>query len=67
MCDELDPLELANAIAEIARTTHDPETGMRLLQLVNQLLTAAGLPDDNEIGGRGPPPRCMSEPDCAPA
>ncbi|HEY1934354.1 MAG TPA: hypothetical protein VGG99_20285 [Acetobacteraceae bacterium] len=67
MCNELDRLELAHKLAEIARTTRDAATGTRLLELVNRLLADAGLPDDDDIGGGEPPTHWMSEPDCAPA
>jgi hypothetical protein len=38
------PAELARAIAEIATDTKDPDTATRLMELVDQLLTEAGLP-----------------------
>ncbi len=44
MADEIDPVELACEIAEIASTTRDPETGRRLVTLADRLLTPAGLP-----------------------
>jgi hypothetical protein len=67
MWNELDPLELAHELAEIARTTRDSETGTRLLELVKRLLADAGLPDDDDIGGGEPPTHWMCVPDCAPA
>jgi hypothetical protein len=39
-----DMVQLACEIAEIASATRDPETGRRLVNLADQLLTAAGLP-----------------------
>ena len=39
-----DPVEIASALAEIASRTDEPETARQLMELVNRLLTAAGLP-----------------------
>jgi hypothetical protein len=39
-----DPFELAFAIAQIACDTKEPDTALRLLDLADRLLTAAGLP-----------------------
>ena len=39
-----DPFELALTIARIAADTREPDTAMRLLDLADRLLTAAGLP-----------------------
>jgi hypothetical protein len=39
-----DPIEIADTLAEIARQTQDPATGRRLMELVDRLLTEAGLP-----------------------
>ena len=50
MADEIDPVELACEIAGIASKTEDPETGRRLVNLVNRLLTTAGLPLADEPG-----------------
>lgn len=47
-------LELAEEIAEIARTTTDAETGMKLVRLAQRLLSEAGLPDENAGGGSSP-------------
>ena len=44
MSTGFDPVEIANTIAEIASKTQEPETARRLMELVNRLLTAAGLP-----------------------
>ena len=63
--DELNVEQLALEITEIARTTTDPATGQRLMQLVHRLLTRAGLPDDDDDAGGGEPPtRWLSEPFC---
>ncbi|MGA9013940.1 MAG: hypothetical protein WB509_15720 [Acetobacteraceae bacterium] len=51
MTNKVDPVDLARELAEIARTTTDPETGRRLAELVKRLLAAAGLPPDDEAGG----------------
>ena len=40
----VDPVELAFTIAQIAADTREPDTAMRLVDLADQLLTAAGLP-----------------------
>jgi hypothetical protein len=61
---DMDLLDLADELAEIARVTNDPATGRRLMQLVNRLLTAAGLPP--EAGGGETPDHWLSEPVCAP-
>jgi hypothetical protein len=50
MADEIDPVEWAYEIARIASTTGDPETGRRLVNLVDRLLTTAGLPLADEPG-----------------
>jgi hypothetical protein len=39
-----DPIEIADALAEIASKTQEPETARRLLALVERLLTQGGLP-----------------------
>lgn len=66
MSDDLDPVELADELASIARSTQDPVTGARLLQVVRRLLTQAGLPAD-DLGGGGLPSPWVSEPVCEPA
>ena len=50
MADEIDPVEWAYEIARIASATGDPETGRRLVNLVDRLLTTAGLPLAGEPG-----------------
>jgi hypothetical protein len=47
MSHVIDLVELAHEIAGIASTTTDPETGRRLLKLVEKLMQAAGLPPPN--------------------
>lgn len=64
---EIDVVELAQELAEIARTTSDQDTGRRLMALVSRLLNAAGLPPDNADGGGEPPSSWTSEPVCSPA
>ena len=55
MNDTIDAVELAHELAEIARTTTDADTGRRLIEVVERLLVAAGLPlDDGEGGGELP-------------
>jgi hypothetical protein len=44
MSDKIDVLALAHEIAEIAGKTKDVDTGRRLMELVERLLRAAGLP-----------------------
>ena len=39
-----DPFELAFAIAQVAPDTREPDTPLRLLDVADCLLTAAGLP-----------------------
>ena len=60
MTDKIDPVELAYTIAEIARTTSDPETGRRLMQLVETLLGVASLSSDDNVGGGEPPCQWVS-------
>ena len=66
MSEAIDPLALADELAEIARTTRDPLTGQRLMSLVRRLMEQAGLPPD-EAGGGEPPSSWLSEPVCEPA
>jgi hypothetical protein len=47
----IDPWQLAHDLAEIARTSVDPATGIRLMHVVEHLLEAAGLPPDGTGGG----------------
>ena len=46
MASNNDLMDLARQIAEIAETTLDSATAVKLLELANRLLTTAGLPDD---------------------
>jgi len=46
MTDEIDALELARELAEIARTTTDRRTGELLIELIYRLLESAELPLD---------------------
>jgi len=59
---EMDLMELADELAEIARTTNDPATGAQLMRVVNRLLTEVGLPP--EAGGGETPDHWLSEPVC---
>ncbi len=43
MSTGFDPVAIADAIAEIAAKTQEPETARQLMELVNRLLTQAGL------------------------
>ena len=66
MSEEMDPLRLADELADIARTTRDPVTAQRLMSLVARLMEQAGLPPD-EAGGGEPPNPWVCEPVCDPA
>jgi hypothetical protein len=44
MADTIDPVELAQEIAGIASASAEATTARRLLELVDRLLTQAGLP-----------------------
>ena len=48
MSHNSDLVDLASEIADIARSTTDPETGLRLMRLVHRLLTEAGLDPEPE-------------------
>jgi hypothetical protein len=61
MTNNLDLVDLAREIAEIARTTTDPETGRLLTELVTTLLEEAGLPPDDDKGGGEPPSHWISD------
>ena len=61
MINSIDPVDLANEIAEIASTTNDSEIGRRLVELVKRLLEAAGLPDNDKGGGDGLPSPWFSD------
>jgi hypothetical protein len=67
MPNRIDPEQLAREIAEIARTTSDPETGRLLVRLIGRLLTAAGYPPLDAEGGGEPPNGWIPEPECSPA
>ena len=66
MTDKTNIVELADELAEIAKTTSDPATGMRLMKIVERLLVEAGLsPPDHEDGGEtcqpgGCPNQCVA-------
>jgi hypothetical protein len=44
MGNTINVMELARAIAEIASQTRDPDTAVQLVEVVDRLLTKAGLP-----------------------
>jgi hypothetical protein len=44
MGNTINVIELARAIAEIASQTRDPDTAVQLVEMVDRLLTKAGLP-----------------------
>jgi hypothetical protein len=50
----IDVWDLARQISDIARTTTDADTGVRLMNLVEQLLREAGLPEGGGGGGDVP-------------
>jgi hypothetical protein len=56
MSGEIDIVELAYEIAEVARTTSDPEAGLWLTELAKRLLEAAGLATTHDEEGGGEPP-----------
>jgi hypothetical protein len=47
----LDPIAIADALAEIASRTREPETARQLMELVERLLSGAGLPPEDPAGG----------------
>ena len=51
MSDRARIIELADELAEIARTTTDAATGVQLTNIVERLLTEAGVLPDDEAGG----------------
>ncbi len=53
MAQNSDIVDLASEIAQIASSTTDPETGLRLMRLVHRLLTEAGLDPEPEQDGAG--------------
>jgi hypothetical protein len=61
MSSEIDYVELASEIAEIARTTTDPDTGGKLVKLAGRLLCEAGVPDHEHGGGGALPGGWPSE------
>ncbi len=44
MTEMIDVVELAHELSKIASTTSDPDTGRQLMEVVERLLRAAGLP-----------------------
>ena len=46
MSTGFDPVEIAEALAEIASKTREPHTARQLMELVKGLLTSAGLPSE---------------------
>lgn len=44
MTEPLDVVELAHELTRIASTTRDPDTGRALMEVVERILRAAGLP-----------------------
>ena len=47
----LDPVAIADALAAIASRTQEPETARQLMELIDHLLTAAGLPPEDHPAG----------------
>jgi hypothetical protein len=64
--NNIDLSDLADELAEIARTTTDAQTGVRLMEVVERLLAEAGLLRGGEGGGE-PPSDWQSYPVCCPA
>jgi hypothetical protein len=62
MTDRTTLVELAEELAEIAMTTTDAATGVRIMKVVERLLAEAGLPSDDDSGGEIPPTGRLSEP-----
>jgi hypothetical protein len=44
MADNIDIVELAHELAKIASETSDKDTGLRLMEVVEKILRATGLP-----------------------
>jgi hypothetical protein len=44
MSDKIDVVELAHELTKIASTTSDPETSRQLMEVVERILSAVGLP-----------------------
>ena len=59
-----DPIAVADELAVIASTTHDPETATKLMDLVRRLL---GVSPDDDSGGGEPPHQWVSDPICSAA
>ena len=51
MPENIDLTDLANELVEIAQTTTDDKTGLRLIKVVVRLLARAVLYDDDRAGG----------------
>jgi hypothetical protein len=51
MTSGLDPETLAHRLAKIACATSDSATGVRLLEVVGELLEQAGLLPPDKLGG----------------
>ena len=41
---DFDQIQLADALAQIASRTHEDDTGRQLMELVDHIVTQAGLP-----------------------
>ncbi|MGA3400275.1 MAG: hypothetical protein ABSC95_13730 [Acetobacteraceae bacterium] len=54
MARKIDTVELARTLSEIASTTADPAAAIRLLELVREILAAAGLRNLPPDGGMPP-------------
>jgi hypothetical protein len=52
MTDAIDPIDLAHQLARVASESAEPRTASRLMEVVERLLTEAGLPPLS--GSRGP-------------
>jgi hypothetical protein len=44
MSDKIDVVALAHELTKIASTTSDPDTGRQLMEVVERILRAMGLP-----------------------
>ena len=47
MSERIDVVELAHELTKIASATRDPDTGRQLMEVVERILRAAGLPSAN--------------------
>jgi hypothetical protein len=63
--NNIDLSDLADELAEIARTTTDAQAGARLMEVVERLLEEAGFRGGE--GGGEPPSDWLSYPVCCPA